>query len=124
MFPGQVPDPFHSCAEASPYVSFNQTGKPRPPPRPPLLGLTGVGIAHLRLMVGKTVMGGMKVTCWVDEDVGAAVGRPGHTEAGAGDLLPDHPLSSMPTSRKSGSLGLTGWFQAIQFLHGHPRPSP
>lgn len=119
MFTGQVPDRFHSCAEASPYVSFNQTGNPPPPT---LLGLTGVDIAHLRFMVGKTVMGGMKVTCWVDEDVGAAVGRPGHTEteAGAGDLLPDHPLSSMPTSRKSESLGLTGWFQAIQFLHGHP----
>lgn len=59
-------------------------------------------------MVGKTVMGGMKVTCQVDEDVGAAVGRLGHTGAVAGDLLPGHPLSSMPTSRESGSLGLTG----------------
>lgn len=30
-------------------------------------------------MLGKTEIGGMKVTCRADEDVGAAEGRPGHT---------------------------------------------
>lgn len=46
------------------------------PPAAHSLTSLAVGSVHLRLMVGKTVIGGMKVTYCMDEDVGAGEGRP------------------------------------------------
>lgn len=51
------------------------------------LAWLAVGTVHLPLMLGKTVIGGMKVTCCVDEVVGAAEGRPGHTGGVTEDYL-------------------------------------
>jgi hypothetical protein len=56
-------------------------------------------------MVGKMVMGGMKVTCPIDEDVGWAVeGGLDHTVVS----LPGLPPSLLPTLGSSGSPELMG----------------
>lgn len=60
---------------------LNQTGDlPRAcPSHLHSLGWLALGTVHLPLMLGKTVIGGMKVTCLVDEDMESAEERHGHT---------------------------------------------